>query len=417
MTSRTPTDWTDAVRLLEQATKAGLQEPPALLLLARAYKQLGRTGEARQILSKIAQPDSAALLQRGLLAFKEKEYGPAADDFDQALVRDPASYAAAYNRFLARLFANQIDKARDALPAALAIAPSDGESENRFLSLLYLLLHSLPGGKPPADAAPNLAGMSDAEEKRLLDLLVGLGRFEVAYPLLSRLVAARPNSAIAFQVYFGAVLVQAKQFLDRNQWEETKILLAPVRRRIDQHRAVVDPFELLLLYQMLGLCTALLQDFEQAGVWFNLALEIGQREFAKNANSPRWYNSQGIPQLAWLEQNLALVNEGLNRFDRAEAHWKRFVELLERNVGNSRPSDYLSILSFEVMTRLADQAQKAERWTDAVDALQRAHKFRPTDYDTLEKLFNLQTQLKKPDEARKILRRMRRLSRYANRCR
>ena len=389
MQSRSPSDWTDAARLLEQATKAGLQEPPALLLLARAYKQLGRIGEARQILSKIAQPDSAALLQRGLLAFKEKEYGSAADDFDQALVRDPASYAAAYNRFLARLFANQIDKARDALPAALAIAPAG--DEKRFLGLLYLLLHSLPGGTPPADAAPNLAGMSEAEEKRVLDLLVGLGRFEVAYPLLSRLVAARPNSAIAFQVYFGAVLVQAKQFLDRNQWEETKILLAPVRRRIDQHRAVVDPFELLLLYQMLGLCTALLQDFEQAGVWFNLALEIGQREFAKSANSPRWHNSQGVSQLAWLEQNLALVHEGLNRFDRAEAHWKRFVELLERNVANSRPSDYLSILAFEVMSRLADQAQKAERWNDAVDALQRAHKFRPTDYDTLEKLFNLQT--------------------------
>src|SRR5881394_2015776 len=65
--------WDDAARLFEQATRAGVQDAPALMLQALAYKHLGRTGEARQLLSRINQPDADVFIQRGLLAFKEKE--------------------------------------------------------------------------------------------------------------------------------------------------------------------------------------------------------------------------------------------------------------------------------------------------------------------------------------------------------
>jgi hypothetical protein len=39
--------------------------------------------------------------------------------------------------------------------------------------------------------------------------------------------------------------------------------------------------------------------------------------------------------------------------------------------------------------------------------LQRAHRVRPTDYETLERLFHMYTQLKRTDDARRILRRLR----------
>ncbi len=400
--------WDDAARLLEQATRAGVQDPSALLLQALAYKHLGRTGEARQTLSRLNHPDADILLQRGLLAFKEKEYPVAADDFQAALTRDPTKFAAAFNLFLARLWDNKLDLARNALAGARNLAPDDGE--RRFLDLVLILMHLLPGGTPPADANATLATITDAEEQRLLDLFVGLGRFEVSYPLLSRLVAGRPTSARAFKEFFGAVLVQAKAFLDRNQWEEAKILLAPVRRRIDQHRAALDPFLLIALYQMLGVCSATMQDFDQAVAWFRLAHEICSQQPGSKPGPgqvARFFSPQGVPQLAAIEQNLALVHDWLNKPTQAEAHWKKYIELLEANIPNSRPSDHLSILAFECVHRLAENVQKVERWQDAIELLQRAHRLRPTDYDTLEKLFNLFSQQRRTDEARKILRRMR----------
>jgi tetratricopeptide (TPR) repeat protein len=400
--------WDDAARLFEQATRAGVQDAPALMLQALAYKHLGRTGEARQLLSRIQQPDANVFVQRGLLAFKEKEYAVAADDFQAALTRDAANFAAAFNLFLARLWDNKLDLARGALAGAQNLAPTP--AENRFLELIYNLLQLLPGGSPPAEAVATLSTISDEEEQRLLDLFIGLGRFEVAYPLLSRLVAGRPNSLRAFKEFFGAVLVQAKQFLERNQWEEAKILLAPVRRRIEQHRAGLDPMLLIALYQMLGVCSSMLQDFDQAVAWFRLAHDICSQQPGSKPGpdqDARYFSPQGVPQLAMIEQNLALLHDWLNKPGQAEAHWKRYMELLEANIPNSRPSDHLAILAFESVHRLAENMQKQERWQDALDLLQRAHRLRPTDYDTLEKLFNLFSQQRRSDEARKILRRMR----------
>ena len=51
-------DWTEATRLLEQAVKAGNQDPQALYLLASAYKHQGRFADARHILGKIADADA-----------------------------------------------------------------------------------------------------------------------------------------------------------------------------------------------------------------------------------------------------------------------------------------------------------------------------------------------------------------------
>src|SRR5690349_15276827 len=96
-------DWAEAVRFLEQATKAGNQDPQALYLLAMGYKHLGRVADARHALSKVADPDANVLLQRGVLAFLDRDYAKAAEEFARSWEKESASYAAAYNLMLAKL--------------------------------------------------------------------------------------------------------------------------------------------------------------------------------------------------------------------------------------------------------------------------------------------------------------------------
>ncbi|MBX9679968.1 MAG: tetratricopeptide repeat protein [Gemmataceae bacterium] len=397
-------NWAEALRLLEQAQRASSQDPQTLYLLAVACRKLGRSAEARQYLQKISQPDASVLLQRGLLSFQEKDYPRAAEEFAAAWEKTPESYSAGYNLFLARLYAGQFELCRDVLMPLAPLAPTEGE--RRFLTLLRALFLGI-GPNPPAEAqdAPKLlAAMTADEEARLLEVFAGLGQFEIAYQLLSRLVSVRSASPQAFAVWFGAVLVQAKQLVEKNQWEEAKLLLTPLRRRLESSRVTIDPYCLISLYQMLGVCNAMLQDFDQAASWFRLAQEICARDAAGGSRS---INAQGVPLMAWIEQNIALVMEWLDRSDQAEAHWLRYVDLLERHQGSSRPGDYLPILAFEALIRLGDQAQKKERWSLTLEHLQKAHRFRPTDYETLERLFNLFTQLRRHDDARRVLQRMR----------
>jgi tetratricopeptide (TPR) repeat protein len=154
----------------------------------------------------------------------------------------------------------------------------------------------------------------------------------------------------------------------------------------------------------------MIQDFERGLASFRTAQEIFQRE-AQLAGTQeriaRFFNTQGVPLTAWLEQNMALAWELQNRLDKAEPHWLRYLDALEQNMARSNPPEHLSGLAFECLSRLADQFSKVERWTSALGCLQRAHRIRPTDYDTLERLFHLFTQLKRSEDARKILRRLR----------
>ena len=73
-----------AIRFLEQAVKAGHQDANGLYMLAMAYKHQGRGGEARAMLAKIADPDANVLLQRGVLAFNDKEWANAGSEFEKA---------------------------------------------------------------------------------------------------------------------------------------------------------------------------------------------------------------------------------------------------------------------------------------------------------------------------------------------
>lgn len=397
-------DWPGAARFFEQAVKAGNQDPHALYLLAMAYKHQNRSAEARQTLAKIADPDANVLLQRGVLAFADKDWPAASSEFDKAWQKDPKSYPAAYNLMLTRLCQGQLDGALEVLDKLLPLAPTP--QEGRFLSLLRGLL----GRSDAADQGSALAAVTPSEEQRLLDMIVGLNQFEVVYRLLAKLVAARPSSESAFRAYIGAALVQAKMLVDRCQWSDAEILLSPLKRRLDASQVQIDPFYRIAILNMLGVAGVMSQDFERGLTHFRAAADVFQRDFSTPGpanKTERYVNPQGVYLGAWLEQNQALANEALNRMDVAETHWNRYFDYLEHYVPRSLPPDYLPNLAFEGASRLADQFSRKEKWSSAAHFLQRAHRIRPTDYETLERLFHMYTQLKRTDEARKVLRRLR----------
>src|SRR5262245_34865851 len=158
-------DWPEAIRFLEQAVKAGNQDPNALYLLAMAYKHNGRAAEARAMLAKIADPDANVYLQRGLLAFNEKEGPSAATEFEQAWEKDATSYPAAYNLMLTRLCQGQLEGAMEMLDRLVPLAPSPAET--RFLTLLRGLLGK-GASEASAEQAYLLGTISTEEEQRLL---------------------------------------------------------------------------------------------------------------------------------------------------------------------------------------------------------------------------------------------------------
>jgi tetratricopeptide (TPR) repeat protein len=402
-------DWTEATRLLEQAVKAGNQDAQALYLLAMAYKHQGRFADARHVLGKIIEPDANVLLQRGILAFTDKDYEKAAEEFARSWEKDSASYPAAYNLMLTRLCQGQLNEAVEMLSRLVPIAPS--EEEKRFLGLLRSLLRQSSAEALSPEQEYLLSTMAAAEEERLLDMVVGLNQFEIVYGLLSRLVAIRPTSDPAFRAYIGAALVQGKQLMDRFQWDDAAALLMPLRRRFESSPVKLDPFALIALNNLLGACAAMTQEFDRALAFFKQAQEAFQRDFAAAGagadKQQRYVSAQGIYLGAWLEQNIALVNEWQGRLDQAEHHWNRYFDYLEHYFPRSMPPEYLPTLAFEGCSRLADMLSRKERWTGAISFLQRAHRIRPADYETLERLFHLYNQLRRFDEARRVLRRLR----------
>lgn len=399
-------DWAEAIRFLEQAVKAGNQDASALYLLAMAYKHQGRADDARQTLAKIAVPDANVHLQRGVLAFNEKEWANAAAEFEKSWQADPTSYPAAYNLMLTRLCQGQLEGAVEMLDKLVPLVPAP--AEKRFLTLLRGLLGG--ASESSAEQAAQLSSIAREDEQRLLDMIVGLSPFEVVYRLLAKLVSARPASEGAFRVYIGAALVQAKILMDRSQWGDAELLLAPLKRRLEASQVKLDPFYLVAILNMLGVCATLSQDFERGLTHFRASAEAFQRDFSSPgpaSKTDRYLNPQGVYLGAWLEQNLALANEWLGRMDIAEQHWNRYFDYLEHYIPRSLPPDYLPNLAFEGASRLADLFSRKEKWGSAAHFLQRAHRIRPSDYETLERLFHMYTQLKRTEDARKLLRRLR----------
>jgi tetratricopeptide (TPR) repeat protein len=394
----------DAARLLEHALKVGPADPNVAYLLALCRKRQGNTAAARAALRKIAEPDANVCLQLGLLSFAEKQFPQAAEEFAHAGQLDPSSYEAAFNLLLTRLCLGEVEGSDAVITTLLPLAPS--AEEHRFLTLLQALLRSalLPprSGPPPlpGSAPVNgvghpgavLASITTAEAERLLRMLGGLGRFDALYPLMRVLAASIPTNQAVHEAHLEVVLVHAKELADRCDWAQAEQLLLPLLTSTPagspHHHALLN---------LLGCCACMLQDYDRAVHYFGSAL-------IRAGNDP------------WLHQNLALTHEMQGRFDLANRHWSRYFDLLDpkktRGASALPPvplPHYVESLTFEGLSRLADLYSKKERWQTALGYLEQASALRPEDAEVLERLFHLYNQIRRPEDARRTLRRLRAL--------
>lgn len=372
-----------AARFLEQALKAGPADPQVAYLLALAYKRQGKTADARQALRKIARPDANVWLQMGLLSLREQQPAQAEQEFARAWEADPGCYEACYDLLLTRLTLGRFDACAELFPKALGLAPSAGEQ--RFLRTLQALCASGPAADAPS-LDPLLADVGEADEQRLVQFARSLGQLDVALPLLRTLAAARGNSGPAYAAYVEAALVQGRLLLDQARWGEATRLLTPLSRE----RRLPREMQAALL-NLLGCCAVMNQDFDEGIRHLTAAAKLA-------GNDPL------------VHQNVALAHELNGSLADADPHWNRYFDLLDGRV--RRPPgqpDYLDRLAFEGLSRMVAAYAEKERWQQALGYAGRAFRLRPNDVDLLERVFHLHHQLKRPDDARKALRRLREL--------
>lgn len=390
-----PSHYQDAARLLERAAQANSQDANLLYMLAMAHKRQGKPRDARNALRKINKPDANIWMQLGLLSLQEKQFAQAEEELCKAWQLDPSSFEICYNLLLTRLTLGNIDNSLELVARAMqmagqgaAPAVSQGRgaeaADGRFLQILQALLLACRGRHLEGQAGAILTNLSPAEERRLLRLVRGLGALETVHLLLKALTDARPASGPIREAYVEAVLVQAKSLMDRGSWTEADNLLRPLSRE----KSVGRPIQAALL-NMLGCCSALTQDFDGAVRYFGAALKL-------SSTDPR------------LHQNLAISYEMLHDHSRADEHWNQFFDHLDHRV--PAPQDvplYLDKLAFQGLSRLANRYAEMERWNQALTYAQQAHRLKPDDIDTLERLFHWYNQQKRTSDARRMLDKLR----------
>jgi Flp pilus assembly protein TadD len=393
-----------AAQLLERAVQAGCQDAQVLYMLAMAHKRQGKLNEARNALRKITRPDANVILQMGLLSLEENQLAQAEDELARAWQMDPRSYEICYNLLLTRLTMGKVEDASALIPAALELVslrsaspptplPSGEwgektpEDERRFLLVLQALLQACRKSSNGAPVPiPLLSELTAADEQRLLKIISTLGQLDTVHALLKTLTEARPRSQGVREAYLEALLVKAKELIDRCAWTEAEMLLRPLTREKSSSR----PTQLALL-NLLGCCACMTQDFDGAIRHFSTALKLA-------------------PNDARLHQNLALTYELKGELPQSDPYWNRFFDLLDDRVAApSSIPNYLNHLSYESLGRLAARYSEKEKWTSALNYVQRAAHLRPNDPDTLERLFHLYNQAKRPQDARRTLDKLRQL--------
>lgn len=403
VTESDSTRYEAAAQLLERAVQAGCQDANVLYMLAMAHKRRGKINEARNALRKIARPDANVVLQMGLLSLQENQLVQGEEELAHAWQMDQQCYEIAYNLLLTRLTLGKVEDCLALIPAALELVsrrPAETqEEERRFLLVLQALLHASSKGNAQLSAEVRLfCDLAPADERRLLDVIRSLGQLDTALMLLKTLKdagplrtatsRARPNnsSAEVREAYFEAVLVKAKELIDRCAWTDADLLLRPLSKEKIGNRATQ-----LVLLNLLGCCACMTQDFDSAIKHFFNAIKLA-------------------PNDARLHQNLALTYELKGELPQADPYWNRFFDLLNDRV--PIPPDiprYRDHLAYEGLGRLAARYSEKEKWASALNYVQRAAHLRPNDPDTLERLFQLYNQAKRPQDARRTLEKLRQL--------
>jgi tetratricopeptide (TPR) repeat protein len=375
-----------AAQVLDRAVKAGARDPNVLYLLALAHKRQGKVKEARDALREIKPPDSNVMLQMGLLSLQDGNLQQAELEFLKAFELDPTSYEACYNLLLTWLTLGNVDACFGLCGRAIELAGRASPEDQRFLHVLRALLAVCAGKASPDRPDPMLDELTPADEQRLLRVIRSLGQLDTVHTLLKSLSDARPRSNAIREAYVEAVLVKAKEMIDRCAWAEAESLLRPLART----GGVSRPAQVALL-NLLGVCAALTQDFDGATRHFQAALKSASND-------------------ARLHQNLALCFEMQGNLAEADPHWNRFFDLLDRRVAS--PPDvphYPDALAFEALSRLASKYSEKEKWSSALGYVQRASRLKPNDPDVIERLFHLYNHAKRPGEARRALDQLRKL--------
>ena len=377
-----------AAELLDQATKAGARDNSVAYMLALAYKRQGKIAEARNALRRIAPPDANVWLQLGLLSLRENQPAQAEQEFARAWEVEPGSYHACHNLLLTRLTLNQTEAATALMPKAVELAPS--EEERRFLRLLHVVLQTCQPANGKPGGADALLDLSADEEQRILQLVRSLGQLDIALSLLQTLARARPRSTTIQEAYLEAILARGKELFDRSAWSAAERFLEPFARDRPPVRPEARPI-LVALFNLLGCCSVMNQDFDKGIGYFAAAMKLA-------------------PKDARIVQNIALAHELNGAIADAEPHWNTYFDLIDDSLpAPPHHKGYIEQLAYESLNRLASNFAERERWPSALRYVKRCADMRPNDPDTVERLFHLYTQAKRPEEARKTLRRLREL--------
>src|SRR5438270_10095874 len=168
----------------------------------------------------------------GLRSHQEQRLAEAQGEFVRAWDVGQNSYEVCYSLLLTRLTLGKVDGCLELLPRAIELATQrgDGADEKRFLVVLQALLQACAkGGGNPA-YSPVLADLTPADEQRLLKVVRSLGQLDTVHSLLKTLTDVRPRSVPVREAYIEAVLVKAKELVDRCNWTEAELLLRPLAR-------------------------------------------------------------------------------------------------------------------------------------------------------------------------------------------
>jgi tetratricopeptide (TPR) repeat protein len=377
-----------AAEILERAVQGSGGDPNVLYLLALAHKRQGNTNEARAALRKIQKPDANVMLQMALLSLEEDNLAQAEGELERAWGMDPTSYETCYNLLLTRLTLGKLDGCLELVPKAAALLDSrpvaNRDEEKRFLQILHALLRTCKnnGGRPD----PILNDLTPQDEQRLLKVARSLGQLDTVHTLLKALSDARPRSGPVREAYVEAVLVKAKELIDRCNWTEAELLMRPLSR----DRSFSRNSQVALL-NLSGVCSAMTQDFDTALRHFQSAIKLA-------------------PNDARLHQNVAITYELRGDLAGADPYWNRYFDLLDDRT--PAPGDvprYVERLTYESLMRLANKYRDKEKWNSALNYVQRAVQVRPGDVETLETMFHLYNQAKRPGDARRTLEKMRQI--------
>ena len=373
-----PEVWTRAASFLDQALKVGLKDPNAAYLLGLVQKRRGLVEEARTALRKVTPPDAGVALQLALLSIQQKEMAQAEQELTEAAQLEPESFPIAANLLLTRLALGKAAAAAEIAPRVVGMAPH-GERWYQF-TLINALLRQRPDPGPD----PVLVQMTAEDEERLLKVLRHLGNLEAASQLLGRLAAARLDSSAPREAYFETQLVAGRRLLDRGDWAAAEHHLAGQAGHTQAVWSIQAAY-----FNLRGCAACLSQDFDAGIRHFQAALRLASTD----------HN---------IHQNLALAHEWLNQLDRAEMHWHRYFDLLERRLAQPDQRAQALRLACEGYLRLAGIHSEKERWPQALRYLESAQRLQPDNVEMLERLFHMYHQVRRPDQARRILQQLQR---------